>query len=74
LVRAVMADGVSLPQGYEQWRSAAEVEARMLQADGMDPIRVVIVPVKFTAWCAQRMIHLTASAREQYAKETLVRG
>lgn len=66
-----MIDGALLPERYDRWRFAAETEERELREEGMHPVRVVIVPGKFAAWCSERMTHLTAAARRQYAQQAM---
>ncbi len=68
LTRAVMNDGGQLPTRYDKWRFAAETEERELREDGFHPVRVVVVPGKFVAWCSERMTHLNAVARRQYVQ------
>ena len=71
LIRAVMSDGCAFPERYDRWRFAAETDERERREDGMLPIRVVIVPGKFAAWCSERMLDLTSASRTQYAQKAI---
>jgi hypothetical protein len=70
-LRAVLADGTTLPPVYETWRISAEQLEREVTRSGVEVIRVPIEPTAFPAWCAQQGKRSDGAARADYAAKVL---
>jgi hypothetical protein len=72
--RSLMTDVGHLPTDYKTWRRSAEAEEHRLRSGNMNPVRIVIVPANFVAWCSERGIALDAESRSRYAREAFGSG
>lgn len=70
-IRALMADGATLPESWDKWFYRAEKVAREVQKHGLQSARVHIEPDSFPDWCAARGLELNADARSQFAHEAI---
>jgi hypothetical protein len=62
-----MADGDLLPLRYSDWLNAVRAEIEDVLSKGHTPLKVVIEPVQFSAWCRERMLVRDHTARKRYA-------
>jgi len=65
--RAMMSDGVGLPQQYNDWLMHAEALRREAEGAGHHVLKVDIEPKDFFAWCRARNITPDAKARVRFA-------
>lgn len=59
---------------YEEWSAMAEGELLHLSKAGIIPVKVLIDPDEFSAWCKEKSKRNDASARAQYVSEQLRRA
>lgn len=60
-----------MSRSFERWREVAENRESTLKHSrkGLFPVRVIINPDKFLAWCAARSIQPSSGAIESFAIE-----
>ncbi len=67
--RRRMADSLQFPPRWEDWREKMEADEKDVRQRGYIPIRVVMEPLVFAAWCIERAIPMDSYARLMYARE-----
>jgi hypothetical protein len=73
-IRAIMADGHSLPLTYAAWLDRAEQQLRRLEGEGHKIIRAWIDPATFPGWCAERgLTQIDTKARTLWAADYAAR-
>jgi hypothetical protein len=57
------------PKDYDTWLALAEKAIADLRAEGVEPIRALVEPVHFRAWCLANKMDFDSRARSRYASE-----
>lgn len=70
-VRALLADGTTLPPDWEQWRKMAIEMETGLKAYGHPVMRVRIKADEFAAWCAAHGVTTGRDGRKAFIAEAV---
>ena len=62
----IVSDAEVLELTHREWLKAAKKTFRELQADGIDPKRVIVAVDELVAWCHDNKVPIDAPARSQF--------
>jgi hypothetical protein len=66
-----MSDKRRLPETWQAWHERAETQFRQLADFGLEPIRCILDPVAFAAWCDRHRLKPDQTARRAFCAELL---
>ncbi len=69
----IMEDAAAMPERYDQWLKQAEAFERQVKRAGKVPVRAIVDPGEFPAWCRARGLKIDGKARVQFANEAAYR-
>ena len=64
---AILDDGYSFPESYDEWLSEATILRTRFETLGARTVRVVLNPREFSAWCSERELRPDENGRVHYA-------